>query len=178
MAKTKKDPNPVKLVYGTLMIPVAETHTLCFIVEEHALYLKRLGEALHGSKTWGAFLFKLPSEELEIISDSIIDRNGKMPPADKPFDRCEIGPYCDGDWPKWPLQSMLSWMPSQIINKYGEKKETVLNGDYLTIKPEFEAAVISALEQYGYSVEKNNELVLRAQATDPDYFRNPDLAAE
>jgi len=177
MARVKKEKKPVKLVYGTIPGPL-EGYTLCFIEEEHALYLKSLGGILHGSQTWGEFLSSLPKGELDLIRNWISDENGDLPPADKPFVLGNIGPYCSGDWPEWPVQSMLHWMPVDIINKYGERQGSLLNGDFLIIKCEFEEAVITALEKYGYAVEGNDELVRRAQASAPDYYCNYDYYSE
>ncbi|AKG53295.1 hypothetical protein DGWBC_0617 [Dehalogenimonas sp. WBC-2] len=108
---------------------------------------------------------KLPPEEMEYIRGWMT----AIPESNQPFDPCDIGPYCDGDWPEWNNQSMLYWMPKDIVSKYAKTEETVLNGGVLSISPFDQIGIIAALKKHGYTVERDDELVRRAQAGHSEY---------
>ncbi len=67
----------------------------------------------------------------------------------------------DGDYPEWPAQEMLDWMPEEA-SRFGEYTNSVLNGPFLVIPPDKESAIVDALEAAGYTCERNDPLVQTA----------------
>lgn len=142
---------------------------LILIPKERALELASIHGALNASKTWGEFKSRVPAhvykEVLRMIRSELDEDEERVfliPKPDSPFDPDDIPGYADGDWPGWPAQEMLKWMPKDIQQKYGKVEISVLNGDFLEIGPGREAEVIAALEDCGYKCTKDTNLIERA----------------
>jgi hypothetical protein len=78
-----------------------------------------------------------------------------------PFPGHAIGPICDGDWPGFPEQEMLKWMPQDIQQGSGVIRSSVLNGDFLTFLADIED-VADALRNHGFTCTRDDALVARA----------------
>jgi len=68
----------------------------------------------------------------------------------------------DGDWPAWPAQQMLDWVPKAIQQKYGSIGSSHLNGECLTLAPREERQIIAAFRRVGYRCTRDDRLVQRA----------------
>lgn len=111
--------------------------------------------------TWGqAYAALSPSCWREIEAQL---ENAEVPVPDlmDPYDLDIVPGYADGDWPEWPKQLMLTWMPKPVIEQFGTAEASVFNGDFLSIDPKFEPEVVAALEAAGWSCVKD-ELLARA----------------
>ena len=126
--------------------------------------LLQIRKALATSQNWQEFLDALPVEDLEIIREYFEEdeRFAGKQPAEVPFDQDQIDLVCDGDWPAWPQQRMLNWVPEAIQEQFGEVADTRLNGQYLEIPEEKLQAVIQALEAHGYQCRVDDQAVLTA----------------
>jgi hypothetical protein len=127
---------------------------LVFIPRTRAFELATLQRAVTESKTWGEFQRAIPPKVYaEIIED--IDRDIN---ASDPFDPCEVG-YCEGDWPGWPAQEMLDWVPQDIKKEFGKWESSVLNGPFLILQQEKVQEIVAAFEALGFSCKKDELLV-------------------
>jgi hypothetical protein len=72
----------------------------------------------------------------------------------------------DGDWPRWPAQEMLRWVPKEIQERYGTVEDSVLNGEFLTFDPSDERRIVAAFKRSGYLCVRDNRLVERASGYD------------
>ena len=54
----------------------------------------------------------------------------RLPNDNDAFDRADIPGFCDGDWPDWPQQEMLNWVPQAIQKTYGQRVDSTLNGPF------------------------------------------------
>lgn len=43
--------------------------------------------------------------------------------------------FDDGDYPEWPAQEMLEWMPADIVSRFGQGVNSVLNGEFWSYLP-------------------------------------------
>ena len=86
----------------------------------------------------------------------------RMPLEDDPFSPEQIPGFCDGDWPAWPAQEMLDWVPESIQSRFGHNEETLLNGSFLNFDPAQEDAIVAAFREEGYTCQRNDDLVLQA----------------
>lgn len=86
----------------------------------------------------------------------------RLPEERDPFDSADIPGLCDGDWPDWPHQEMLNWVPTAIQQTYGQRGESRLNGPFLTFRPEDESAIVEAFSELGYQCRRDDRLVRRA----------------
>jgi hypothetical protein len=90
-------------------------------------------------------------------------RIGERPPIDQDaFSLDHIPWYGDGDYPEWPAQQMLKWVPESIRSTFGHTYDTVLNGPYLTFDPVQERDLLAAFESAGFRCVRDDALVRRA----------------
>jgi hypothetical protein len=68
----------------------------------------------------------------------------------------------NGDFPGWPQQAMLDFLPKDIIAKFGKLEDSFLNGQCLTLSAGSAKQIVAALEKHGFVCERNTKLVNRA----------------
>ena len=116
MSSTEKYSGPKDLVYQVEQ----DKDRVIFTDRETALYVAQLWKA-ESSKTWAEFRAMLPTggldEFLEYFADEYDDDCNPVdnfPTGDEPF-----GPHFKEGFPEWLADSMLSWLPKDLIEKYG-----------------------------------------------------------
>jgi hypothetical protein len=85
----------------------------------------------------------------------------RFPEDEDPFSSDQVPGIDDRDWPAWPAQLMLYWVPREIQEKYGSK-ESCLNGEYLTLDPRSERKITAAFRRAGYRCTRDDKLIQRA----------------
>jgi hypothetical protein len=159
MSDSSSPQNPDTLIYG-----VFQAEEVAFIPRRRALELALVWRALDSAQTWGDFKRIVPAhiyeEVVEALKESsVISASDREPDADAPFYRDDIPGHADGDWPPYPPQQMLDWVPQDIQTTYGKIVTTPFNGDYLYFPAGETAKVLAALAAYGYTFELNENLV-------------------
>ncbi|MFH1834397.1 MAG: hypothetical protein ABH877_05175 [bacterium] len=86
----------------------------------------------------------------------------RHPMADDPFEARDIWGFGEGDYPEWPAQGMLHWIPDEIQERYGEVEASVHNGNFLVLASGSEQEIAEALRGYGYSCILDQALIERA----------------
>jgi hypothetical protein len=152
------DPQPhnTRLVYGEL------GGELVFIPQARADELSAVRLALGESKTWGELLERLAAcsaEAHEYITQYLGDDGAA---ADDPFNRDQIGAIGDGDWPPWPQQEMLGWVPDDIRERFGQIKVTIFNGEALVFTEDQAASLVADFEAKGFIVTRDDVAVAAA----------------
>ena len=56
----------------------------------------------------------------------------------------------------------MTWIPDDIIEKYGESNPSMLNGPIAKLYPKYEKEIVSAFEGYGYTCIRDDDLVNEA----------------
>ena len=138
------------LVYGAV-----DESCLVFIGRQKADELVAVWDAINASKTWGDLKARLSAERYEEAT-SFLD---EPPVEDEPY---VIGLMDDGDWPEWPAQQMLGWVPSTIAEEFGRVGATWISGDMLALDAARETEIVAAFTSAGFSCQRDDELVLRA----------------
>lgn len=109
--------------------------------------------ALDNSKTWGQFRASLPVGEWE---ENLADCFEDVPADAEAFSADDVPGYADGDYPQWLMQTQLDWFPPELIARYGERQDSVLNGEMLEL-PAGQAEVVAAeLRALGHTVEETD----------------------
>jgi hypothetical protein len=189
MAQGQGLETPSDLVYGVV------DEAVVFIPKYRALELKQVYDALDTAKTWGEFHAKLPRRVYEERRDNegVYDfelfyqeqqeqepglerekalaqyrklaEDERLPLDEEEF---ESGLVLEdpSDWPGWPAQEMLEWVPEEVQKEFGYLRDTTLSGEYLEIAPDREGEVVAALEARGYCCVKDEPLVARASGYD------------
>jgi len=82
----------------------------------------------------------------------------RLPEDTDPFSSDQVPGVDDGDWPAWPAQRMLDWVPKEIQKEYGSIESTRLNGEYPTFYPRNEPRIIAAFWRAGYRCVRGDTL--------------------
>jgi hypothetical protein len=135
---------------------------LVFVPRAEAERLKELQEALNSAATWGDVRRQLRPDLFEELLGQCRDELESDPDDDDSFDPDAVPGYADGDWPEWPKQAMLEWMPARVWRQFGRVEASVLNGDFLQIDAGRLEALVAALEDQGFACRRDDALVARA----------------
>jgi hypothetical protein len=151
-----------EIVYGAL-----ESGAV-YIPRRYAEGLASLRTAL-ASSTWGELRRALSPDAIdsirERISDLEPDADGVepvVPTDDERFTPEVIWGFADGDWPAWPAQRMLDWVPVDIWQRYGQESDSVFNGEFLEVPTESIDAMADALRATGFVLTRDDSLVASA----------------
>ena len=156
MLDSKLQPQGRRIIYGEL------GGELVFIPQARADELIAVRLALHESKTWGELLESLAacSAEAHQYIAEYVGEDGAA--AEDPFDSGQIGAIGDGDWPPWPKQEMLAWVPDDIRARFGEIQRTRLSGDALVFTEDQAPVLVAAFEAKGFIVTRDDAAVASA----------------
>src|SRR5262245_41673282 len=128
--------------------------SLVFMKPNEARRLSTLHAALASSTTWGEFRSRIPAREYAAILQ--MWELDSVPPTDAFSGADLIG---DGDYPGWPEQMMLDWVPDAIQKKYGSVTDSVHNGLFLHLEPALERDIVAAFAAAGYRCIRKDALV-------------------
>jgi hypothetical protein len=84
---------------------------LVFIPVDDAIRLAKVNNAIGRAKTWGTFCKMMPAKDLRYVIEDYREREEPLPRKRDGFSL--PGSFYDGDWPDWPEQMMLNWMPGR-----------------------------------------------------------------
>jgi hypothetical protein len=87
---------------------------------------------------------------------------GRLSKDDDEFKPEQLPGFSDGDWPGWPAQEMLKWVPKKIQKEYGQIVASSINGYFLMLDPAGEKDIVKAFHQHGYLCVKDEALARRA----------------
>ena len=151
------------LVFGLVDKGVVEGSNLVFIQEKQAKRLAKVHDTIGTAKTWGTFCRKMPAEDLKYVVDHLRESEEPLPRKRDGFGANMLpGSYFDGDWPGWPEQMMLDFMPEAIVEKYGQTPCSVLNGHYLVLQVSDAEEILKVLEREGFRCRLDEKLVRQA----------------
>ncbi|QCB51976.1 hypothetical protein E5720_16500 [Rhodococcus sp. PAMC28707] len=115
-----------------------------------------------GVATWGEAKAKLNSTRWQQITEKLADVEISVPDDDQLFALDDIPGHLDGDWPEWPAQLMLTLVPNSIVEKYGKKVDSVLNGQFLEFDAADEKKIVAEMNAAGFTCIKDDSLVAAA----------------
>jgi hypothetical protein len=119
-------------------------------------WLARRLDAIHGANTWARLRKAIGDAEYRTIVSRYLDCQDTDDPVEpRPRQHlvlAEIPGYSDGDWPEYPRQVMLDWLPPDIIERFGTIEPTMLNGNTLHLPASAADAIARALAGHGYDV--------------------------
>lgn len=139
--------------------------SLVFLRREHALELVALRKTLDRCSSWRELRSRVSKERYDELAELCGHEDGDPADADEDdddFGGSVEGLMADGDYPEWPAQEMLDWMPPSVLgSEYAAVDDSVHNGPYLYLDPEKEAEIVALLRAEGYQVTKDERLVNR-----------------
>ena len=136
---------------------------LIFIPKRQAERLCNLWHAATTAKTWGELRSMLvPGEIDEIVWFLVESYDDDWKPIGETVFDGEMLYGGDGDWPDWPQQDMLDWVPPEIQVEYGEQTRSFVSGPCLVFDSSHETDVVDAFRRSGFTVVRDDDLVKRA----------------
>jgi hypothetical protein len=156
---TSGSPSSKKLVFGLLDKGRGDSN-LVFIQASEAKRLAKVHYAIENASDWGTFRREMPAEDLKYVIEHYRDRGKPLPRKGDGF--VIPGSYYDGDWPDWPEQMMLDWMPKTIVEKYGTVECPVFNGHFLTLQMKDAEQILLALKRDGFECRLDEKMVRQA----------------
>lgn len=149
---SRHDSTQADVVYGE----ARSSRGLVFIPKAWAQDLAATYHAV-ASSTWGDLKAKASPELLEEVLEMM---DLEEAPADElSFDLDDIPAVNDGDWPDWPEQMMLRWIPREVLDEYGRYESSMLNGPFGVLDESREDEIVAALERLGYFCVRDDELI-------------------
>lgn len=129
--------------------------SLVLVRQDEAEWLARVHRALNTTSTWGEFLDAVGDDQhmREQLQEWELD-----PDRSDAFDRDAVPGVSDGDWPAWPQQEMLTWLPD-AVRDLGTVEASRISGDALELPPGTKPEVVKLMTAAGYEVVEDQALV-------------------
>lgn len=149
-----------ELIFGRIR-DGSGSETLVFLPAQRAHELAAVHFAIATAATWRQFAQIVPAADWQDVLEGF--KAFEFPPRlDDEFEQSMLPGFEDGDWPDWPEQHMMGWLPADIWRKFGVVHQSVINGPFLSIDPRLKVDIVKALEGAGSSCKRYDALALRA----------------
>jgi len=130
-----------------------------FAAPERAKFIARIHSAINSSQTWRQFRSAMPRKEYSNILWSAFDDAGEgRPKGTDPFSGESLPGWSDGDYPPWLQAEMERILPIEVLDQFGERESTALNGHFWLIPKKNIAGICAALESLGWDLELAQDL--------------------
>jgi len=134
---------------------------LVILPRKEAVRIAAMYRAAATARTWGEFKVMAPPGVYEQIGEVLEENEETLPEDDEPFDHNHIPGCADGDWPPWPQQEMLRWIPRDIQVAFGTRGFSAVSGECLTLDAARTEEIVRALEARGFRCTEENDLIAR-----------------
>jgi hypothetical protein len=132
------------------------------------IYAEILGQAGYGDLD--EFLSSLdvgkpvPGARAEALRKYAEKHGDPLPEEDDSFDADrDLGSYADGDFPPAPQLLMLEYLPSDVVEKFGNVYETNFNGTFVDFGKDQLPEILAALKKSGFSCNEDQALIDETQ---------------
>lgn len=144
--------------------------SLVFTSLDRAVEVNRLHRAIESSETWGDFRRKIGPDEYARLYEGAfdppdpdedpeeIDEDRLEPADDEPFSSDNVPGYSDGDYPPWLATEINRYLPTDILQRFGRRDSSILNGAFYKIEITQREAILKALTDVGFTVEEREDL--------------------
>lgn len=129
-----------------------------FAEPDRAKFIAKIHEAINSSTTWGEFRSVMPAIEYANIVRAFDDQSESRPKKTDTFSGESVLGWSDGDYPPWLQKEMGHILPRSILEQFGIRTETAVNGDFWFISEENISVMCAALKACGWEVECAQEL--------------------
>ena len=156
-----------ELIYGAL----GDTEFGAVVPRRYSTQL----EAQLTANTWGELRARVPANLAREVAEMRAGaEDGDPPPSDdERYDPQDIFGWGDGDYPDWPQQRMLDFLPDDLIERYGAEETSVHNGEFFELPVEHLDALAKDLEERGYRCTRDDRLVSLVSRYEPDGAGEP-----
>ena len=138
-----------------ILYTLAENDFLVFAERHRAESVARIRTACEEATTWGEFRDALKAEEfLEVLENLGEDPSDIDPSA--AFSGDHVPGHTDGTYPEWLQQTMLEWIPAELIERFGETADSVHDGEAVELPANAADAIATELRALGHTVEHSD----------------------
>ena len=127
-----------------------------FAEPERARLIAKIHDAISNSRTWKEFRDAVPKEEYRAIISSFDE--GEKPRVSDEFSGEAVPGWNDGDYPPWLQQEMDKVMPREVLEKFGTRTPTAINGNFWHIPKGNLDAICANLCELGFELELAQDL--------------------
>lgn len=156
-AAARVDGIPRSVTWG-----VIEDYGAVFIPTERAADLAALRAVVFSARCWGDLHKSLSAPLFEEALEVCWDEDEPPPDDDTEFCADSVGTISDGDWPGWPAQEMLSWMPKEILARFGIHGRSGVSGPCVSFSEDDADQITAALAAAGVELIRDDRLILNA----------------
>ena len=152
----------MRVVYGLGL----DGEELVFIPQAKAEEYTAIRAAVDASGTWGELLDRLAlcsKEAHQHIVDHMDDEIG----LGDPHTPGDAWGYTDYEWPPYPREEQLSWVPQDIISKFGEYGASRTSGQWVARYDTKDHSLLAAFEAHGFILIRDDALVASASGWSP-----------
>jgi hypothetical protein len=139
---------------------------LVFIPKARAKELARIWRALHTATTWGEFRRLAGRAAYDDLVERLLDNEERRPRLADECDFNDVGPVIDCEFPGLVQQEMFSWVPGDIVTKFGQLGASALNGEMLGFDPGDEDRVVATFAAAGFTCVKDQHAIDLATGDD------------
>ena len=130
-----------------------------FAAPARARLIARIHAALDSAQTWGEFESAMPPDSyLEIVRGAFGKWGQPRPDGTEPFSPELVPGWAYGDYPPWLQREMHDVLPAPVLEMYGQRKSTFMNGNFWYISEENLVDVCAVLEAPGWELERTQDL--------------------
>ena len=129
-----------------------------FAAPDRATYIARIHMAIASSTTWGQFRKAMPRAEYSNIVRWFDEKGEPRPKSKDPFSAESLPGWSDGDYPPWLQQEMEKIVPRTVLERFGKRADTYLNGSFWLIPTENLDETCTALNALGWELERAQNL--------------------
>ena len=112
------------------------------------------------AETWGEFQSEMPEQDFwELWGARCEEEEEKLPDPDTPFNPEDIcGAFCEGDYPEWLQKDQDRWLPKEILERWGKRESSGINGGFWIIDPAQEQEIVQRLTELGITARQRGDL--------------------
>ena len=93
-----------------------------------------------------------------MVRSAFDDAGERRPRSTDVFSSDRVPGYCDGDYPPWLQQEMEYLLPESLLEHFGTRENTSLNGGFWLIPESDLPGICAALEGLGWKPECAQDL--------------------
>jgi hypothetical protein len=130
---------------------------LVIALPTRAIEVDRLHRALCESQAWRDFLSPVGAAEFARLMSLGEGESQDIEDNDR-FESDAVSGYSGGDYPPWWVVEMERCVPTEIIERFGLRESSVVNGSFYRIDPSRKREVAEAVEAAGNVVVERTDL--------------------
>ena len=123
-----------------------------FAKPDRANFIAKIHAAIDSAQTWGQFRFAMPRKEYSNIVRAFDDEGEPRPKSTDPFSGECLPGWSGGDYPPWLQQEMEYFLPASVLEQFGKREDTRLNGSFWLIPKANLMGICAALEALGWEL--------------------------